>query len=487
MDKKFDYSGLSSSFAEKSQQDIMARYAGTMTNVIDSIRIGKGARNKPNMAGIPTAFAQVHDSATSRSYWNPMNAMGQSLPQQPLVRVEPDAAVIAATNRITDSILQDGKTPADAKAAVSKMVVPIVTLDSVHNQYVIHPYMKGVNDSIISNSSIPYWNIGYLYKVFKQPYAPSKAARLVSVESFGNAWCDVCAVFKEAFEGWGKISTVAHGNPEMTTSSPILNTFGTLMSQVYNISIDYQSSIAEDIAAGSGSPFISQGMADREKYAMMVKSRIRDQLIYFGDTESGFTGLKQSCTPTTYSGTPLNAIYASTTNVTKGSAIVKAMISWLADIMQSNHYMSKELIVNVSTFVWKALTATTYSDVYNPESPMETIKKHFSEGHDLGGGLKQLSVSFEVDPMLDPTISGVNSNPFNTEGYDLAYVTVPSVSSAMGDEQGLVILPEPLSNFIVPPMWSRQGQLYTMYSRIGDIIAPVEGTVYCVEGLGYQA
>lgn len=476
---------VSDSFRQKSMADLNSAFPGTMSKVIGAVNMGREANFKvPATARGNALFASQCDSMSpeARRYWD-MASQGGT---KPLVRFEADPKVVAETNRIIDSVVRDGKTVADAKAAVKARVEPVMQWDSAERQYVVRTHMKGVNDSIITNSSIPYWNIGILYKVFKQPYAPSKASRLVSIESFGNAWCDTCMVFKEAFEGYGRISSVARGNVEMTASNPVVNQFGTIMSQIYNISVEYESSIAEDIAASaSGSPLISQGIADREQYARMVIQRIRDQLIYFGDTDSGFVGLSQLCTPETYSGTPLNSIYTGT-STTKGSDIVKAFIGKIADFMQANHYMSKELKINVSTFTYKALTSTVYSDQYNPESPLETITKHFAAGKDLGEGLRKLAVTFEVDPMLDPTIAGGTQNPFNPNGYDLTFFTVPSVSSAMGDQQGLIIMPEPLSTFIVPPIYSRQGMLYTMYSRVGGLIAPVSGTVACIQGLGYQ-
>ena len=476
---------VSDSFKQKSMADLNGAFPGTMSKIIGSVNMGREANFKvPAMSRGSALFAAQTDSMTpqARSYWD-MQAQGGT---KPLVRFEPDTAVVAETNHIIDSFIKEGKSMDDARSLVKARVEPVMQWDSVEKQYVVRTHMKGVNDSIISNSSIPYWNIGILYKVFKQPYAPSKASRLVSIESFGNAWCDTCMVFKEAFEGYGRISSVARGNAEMTASDPVLNKFGTIMSQIYNISVEYESSIAEGIAASSsGSPLITQGIADREQYARMVIQRIRDQLIYFGDTDSGFVGLSQLCTPETYSGTPLNSIYTGA-STTKGSDIVKAFIGKIADFMQANHYMSKELKINVSTFTYKALTSTVYSDQFNPESPLETITKHFASGNDLGGGLKKLAVTFEVDPMLDPTITGGITNPFNLHDYDLTFFTVPSVSSAMGDQQGLIIMPEPLSTFIVPPMYSRQGMLYTMYSRVGGLIAPISGTVACIQGLGYQ-
>lgn len=471
---------ISSGFRDKCEADLNQSFPNVMGKSIAQVNFGREANFKVPQGAVSQAIFASQCDSVMKPYWKQLDPTRA----KPLVRFDADPAVISRTQGVVDSVLRSGKTEADAKRAVSAMTEPVMQWDSAERQFVVRAHVKGVNDSIITNSSIPFWNIGVLYKVFKQPYAPSKASRLVSTESFGNAWADTCMVFKETFEGFGRISGVARGNVEATGNSPVLNNFGEIMSQIYNISIDYESSIAENLA-GQSSPLTAQGIADREAYARMVINRMKDQLIYFGDSEAGFSGLMQSCTPETYAGTDLNAIYEGN-SVTKGSDITKAFIKVIADFMQGNHYMSKSMKINVSTYTYKALTSTMYSDVYSAESPMETIQKHFASGQDLGGGLKKLAVEFEVDTMLDPTIAGGITNPFNPNGYDLTFITVPEVSSALGDQQGLVILPEPLTTFIVPPVMSRQGMLYTMYSRLGSLIAPIDGTVKCIQGLGYQ-
>jgi hypothetical protein len=481
---------ISENFRRKSEADLMSMYPKGMSE-IDGIRIGTESRFRVSTGSRAAAvYGSQHDSLlpaepSARSYWCPCDERGIQLPVKPLIRFEADPQVALHTKSALDSLISSGVTPADAKKRITGSLRPVFFYDAQEKQYVVKPLMKGVNDSMLTSSAIPYWNIGIMYRIFKQPYAASKASRLVSVESFGNAWCDMVMVFKEAFEGYARINNTALGDVEQTNSSPVLNKFGTIMSRIYNIAIDYDSSIAEALAAGAGTPLTAQGIGDRERFAAMMLNRIQDQLTYFGDAESGFTGLMQSCTPVTYTGTALHTIYKGS-STTKGSDITKEFIGLIADFMLANHYMSNLMNINVSPYTYQALTSTLYSDNFNGESPMETIQKHFAQGEDLGGGLKKLSLSFAVDAMLDPTVTGGSVNPFNTNAYDLTYFTVPSVSSAMGDEMGLVILPEPLSTFIVPPIMSRQGMLYTQYKRIGGIIAPIAGTVAVYKGLGYS-
>ena len=57
--------------------------------------------------------------------------------------------------------------------------------------------------------------------------------------------------------------------------------------------------------------------------------------------------------------------------------------------------------------------------------------------------------------------------------------------SGLNYQDSLVIHPELLKSYVVPALWQRTGVLYTMYKRIGGVIAPVEGTVKVITGFGY--
>ena len=149
--------------------------------------------------------------------------------------------------------------------------------------------------------------------------------------------------------------------------------------------------------------------------------------------------------------------------------------------------MARKVRVNVSEYVFQALTQTVYSDVYNPDSPYSIIKRNFNVRNELDGGL--VSVEYEIvsDTMLNPSIPRGEQNPFNPNPYDFMFITVPTIEDAMGTQDSLVIHPELLKSYIVPALWQRTGILYTQYKRIGGVIAPVEGTVKVITGFGFKA
>ena len=393
-----------------------------------------------------------------------------------------------------DSLMKSGMSEADAHKKVQDSLEPVMGFDPATRQYVISArapqkdsVIIGANkDSLLEQTSIPMWNIGWLTKIIKQPFATSHAKNLVSVESFNNPWADVIGLFKESFEGYGKLSNTARGNFKQNNSNPVTNEASQIVDQVFNISVDYESDTMEDIKAKQAGNFVtSQVKADREKYAMMVLDRMQDALIYYGSDEAGIDGLADVASVVSYTGTPLYDIFTSTTSTTRGSDIVRAMQTVIGDFLRENHYMARKVRINVSEYVFQALTQTVYSDVYNPSSPLQIIKDNFNVRNELNGG--SISVQYEIvsDTMLNPSVTGGEQNPFNPNHYDYMFITVPTIEDAMGTQDSLVIHPELLKSYVVPALWQRTGILYTMYKRIGGVIAPVEGTVKVIAGFGY--
>lgn len=393
-----------------------------------------------------------------------------------------------------DSYMKQGKTEAEAHQLVQDSLEPVMGFDPATRQYVVsarapksESVILGANkDSLLEQTSIPMWNIGWLTKIIKQPFATSHAKNLVSVESFNNPWADVIGLFKESFEGYGKLSNVARGNFKQNNSNPVTNEASQIVDEVFNISVDYESDVMEDIKAKQAGNFLTgQIKADREKYAMMVLDRMQDALIYFGSDEAGIDGLADVATVEQYTGTPLYDIFTSTTSTTRGSDIVRAMNKVIGDFLRENHYMARKVVINVSEYVFQALTQTVYSDVYNPASPLQILQGNFKGRNELDGGL--ISVAYEIvsDTMLNPSVTGGEQNPFNPNHYDYMFITTPTIEDAMGTQDSLIIHPELLKSYVVPALWQRTGVLYTMYKRIGGVIAPVEGTVKVITGFGY--
>ena len=391
----------------------------------------------------------------------------------------------AYIDRSMDSFIKSGMDEATAKKKVQDSLIPMMGYDPVKKQYImtaIAPSADGkVHDSLLEQTSIPMWNIGWLTRIIKQPFATSHAKNLVSVESFGNAWADVIGLFKESFEGYGKLSTTAKGNVKQNNSNPVTNEASQIVDEVFNISVEYESDVMEDIKAKQTGNFVTgQIKADREKYAMMVLDRMQDALIYYGSKEAGIDGLIDVATVEVYAGTPLYDILMGA-STTAGSDIVKAMNRLISNFLRENHYMAQELKINVSEYVFQALTQTVYSDVYNPDSPLKILSGNFKGRNELDGGLVQCKYTIVSDTMCNP------NTPFNPSNYDMCFMTVPKITDALtGTQDSLIIHPELLKSYMVPALWQRTGLLYTMYKRIGGVIAPIEGTVKVVQGLGVQ-
>ena len=391
----------------------------------------------------------------------------------------------AYIDRSMDSLIKSGMDEATAKKKVQDSLIPMMGYDPAKKQYImtaIAPSADGkVHDSLLEQTSIPMWNIGWLTRIIKQPFATSHAKNLVSVESFGNAWADVIGLFKESFEGYGKLSTTAKGNVKQNNSNPVTNEASQIVDEVFNISVEYESDVMEDIKAKQTGNFVTgQIKADREKYAMMVLDRMQDALIYYGSKEAGIDGLIDVATVEVYTGTPLYDILMGA-STTAGSDIVKAMNRLISNFLRENHYMAQELKINVSEYVFQALTQTVYSDVYNPDSPLKILSGNFKGRNELDGGLVQCKYTIVSDTMCNP------NTPFNPSNYDMCFMTVPKITDALtGAQDSLIIHPELLKSYMVPALWQRTGLLYTMYKRIGGVIAPIQGTVKVVQGLGIQ-
>ena len=413
---------------------------------------------------------------------------------QKAIRTEISDATKKYIDTQMDSLMKSGMSEVEAHKKVQDSLEPVMGFDPATKQYVISARAPksdssiiGANkDSLLEQTSIPMWNIGWLTKIIKQPFATSHAKNLVSVESFNNPWADVIGLFKESFEGYGKLSNVARGNFKQNNSNPVTNEASQIVDEVFNISVDYESDVMEDIKAKQTGNFItSQIKSDREKYAMMVLDRMQEALIYYGPDEAGIDGLADVATVEAYTGTPLYDIFTSPTSTTRGSDIVRAMNKVIGDFLRENHYMARKVVINVSEYVFQALTQTVYSDVYNPASPLQILQGNFKGRNELDGGL--VSVTYEIvsDTMLNPSVTGGEQNPFNPNHYDYMFITVPTIEDAMGTQDSLIIHPELLKSYVVPALWQRTGILYTMYKRIGGVIAPVEGTCKVVTGFGY--
>ena len=460
------------------ESDIESRFPNIAKH-IDSIHVERSA-DAPLSGDIRAAGIGFNMDSNKCA----KEATTRGLPQQEFVVSKLSESTKRYIDGQMDSFLKSGMTEAEAKKRVNDSLIPVMGYDASKKQYILSKVApntdtNAVKDSLLEMTSVPMWNIGWLTRIIKQPFATSHAKNLVSVESFSNPWADVIGLFKESFEGFGKVSTTAKGNVKQNNSNPVTNEASTIIGEVYNLSVDYESDVAEDLRAAQAGNFVTgQIKADREKYAMMVLDRMQDALIYYGSKEAGIDGLIDVASVEAYTGTPLYSILTGA-SATKGSDIVQIMNKVIGDFLRENHYMAREVNINVSEYVFQALTQTVYSDVYNPASPYKILQGNFKGQNELDGGLVQCKYTIVSDTMCNPR------TPFNPSDEDFMFITTPKISDALsGEQDSLVIAPELLKSYIVPALWQRSGILYTQYRRISGIIAPVEGTVKVISGIG---
>lgn len=452
------------------ENDFSKRFPST-SKVVDNITIKRGTEEHFSSARKNQAvIATVTDSMCKQDM--------EAGKYKPLINKVFSEEANNFVDSQLNSLTKKGMTTDSALTLIKSKIKTVGAFNPRTQQFDVMPQIDGITDSVIESMAMAPWNVGMLTKIFKQPFVQSYAKRLVSVTGFSNAWADYVSVFKESFEGTGNLATRASGSIESNANSPVSNEVSMLTTPIFNLSVDYESSIAEGIMAGKeGNWMTSTIMADRERYATMILNRLQEVLIYFGSEEAGMQGLFNTASIEAYSGTPFSD--ASLT----GADIVLAMNALVGDFCDENNFMPNQVKINVSKKVYRALTQKVYSETYNPDSPQKILQMNFQNGKPLdGGGAQMPSYSIACDPLLDANTA------YNENSYDYMVMTVPSINDALsGDQSDLIISPEPLENYMIPCLWSRSGQLYTRVRRMGGIIAPIEGTVKVISGVGQQA
>jgi hypothetical protein len=392
-------------------------------------------------------------------------------------------------DRMCSLMENKGLTEREAKAAVQDATTLIGYYDAKTGHYVAEPVVAKVNDSTITSlvgAQVPYWNITYLNKIYKQPFLRGYAKNLVSTLGVPNIWADAISVYTETFEGFARAANAAKTTVEINLNESVRNRSHQILSEFTNFLIEFETSPMEGIYAGlEGNPLGSTLIGDREKYARLMLEQLHNAAIYFG-IPGTFDGLAQLTTEDTWPGAPLQYIWSDPTNVTKGADIVEAVNIMLGDLLESLNFMPTSININVSPTAYKALKWTMQSKVYNPTNPLTVLASNFGSGERIVGTLVkdagdkiQTVYKLVPDPMLAP------GTPWNPDDSDLMYITLPSVQSEMEDMKDLIIAPVAIENYILPNVWpGRDGLLRTMLKRVGSLIAPVEGLIKIVRGFG---
>jgi len=465
--------------------------------------IDPGMKGGHRVPATPSTMSSALFFATADSSMNPALIVNEDA-KRPTYEKRVDQTLAKLASATVDSLMAKGIEREKAEKQVLDSMASIGWYDKAKNTFVVERMASQVSDSALAGMTTPYWNISVLQKVFRQPFLEGYATKMVSPQSVPNMWADLVQIFTASYEGQARISSVAKGTGEHNTSVAVKNRVNTMISEVLNIVIDYESPTPNELhVLGQQGNFLGgQLIGDRDAYANLMLRTLKNNLYYYGAEE--FDGLYQIAdrdaavpgsisTMQLYSGTPLNDIWdtdmvSAAAGLTTGAKVIKAFTYMFGEIMESLNFMPKSVRIACSPITYKVLKFVLTSDAFVQKSPLSFINSAFEYGNKIIGtmateGLDSGWTSFELmpDPMLGP------NTPGNPNDHDIMYITFPEWQSAL-DPSGLtdvIIAPVLVENMILPSAPGyRDGTVRTAMTRIGSILAPVERSVFCIKGFG---
>lgn len=481
------------------------------SGAIHGIHMGHQRDIDPGMKGghripaTPSTMSSALFFATADSMINPALIVNEEAKKK-TVEKRVDATLAKLASATVDSLMAKGVEKEKAERQVLDSMASVGWYDPSKGTFVAERIASQVNDSILAGMTTPYWNTSVIQKVFRQPFLEGYATRLVSPQSVPNIWADLVQIFTASYEGQARISSVAKGTGEHNTSVGVKNRVNTMISEVLNIVIDYESPTPNElhVLSQQGNFLGGQLIGDRDSYANLMLRTLKNNLYYYGAEE--FDGLYQiadrdAAAPgsiasmSLYGGTPINAIWdvemqSPVPGLTTGATIVKAFTYMFGEIMESLNFMPKSVRIACSPTVYKVLKFVLTSDAFVQKSPLSFINSAFEFGNKVIGtmatqGLDAGWSSFELMP--DPMLAA--NTPGNPNDYDMMFITFPEWQSALepSNLSDVIIAPVLVENMILPSAPGyRDGTVRTAMTRIGSILAPVERSVFCIKGFGVQ-
>jgi hypothetical protein len=416
-----------------------------------------------------------------------------------------DSVTAIAEDRVA-RLVSGGMDVQKAKAKVADSIAKFGYFDPKAGKYVAEPVIRAVNDSILSGMQTPYWNISRIQKIFRQPFLRGYSDHLVSKVGVPNIWADLVQIFTESFEGFARVSAAGHTTGDLNTTIAAKNRTGTMLTEIINLVIDYESPAPNEMKVGSqeGNWLTGAVITDRDAYANLMLEQLMTTLLYFGHPETGFEGLTQIADrddaydfypsnqpPARYlwdhdgagSGTPVN--------LTVGADLLLMLNHFIADKMEELNFLPVSCRVACSPILWKALKFSMLSKTYNQNNPLSIINSAFESGNKISATLavrsgEGLYRSFEMvpDPMLVP------NTPFNPTDEDLMFITFPTLQSELEGSEltDLVMSPVLIDKMVLPSAPGyRDGVVRTALKRIGSLLCPIRKTVHVISGMGTNA
>ncbi len=469
----------------------------------DTIHVG---RNTDGGVGARGGF-RVRGNASTMSNVLYFERPGRLINDSILPKIDQSTTFNHVVTRASDSIIalaamevgklvESGVDQHEARRRVNDSIRSVMHFDISTGQFVVDRVKNRVNDSILAGMTTPHWDISVIQKIFRQPFLRGYADGMVNKVGIPNVWADLVQIFTETFEGYARVSNVAKTMGTFNTSIAAKNRTGTMLSELINLVIDYESPQIQEQAIGglSGNWLTNATIGSRDAYANLMLEQLMNILIYFGHPETGFEGLLQIAnrdgTVDTYSEKPAAELWeeeAAGSNSTVGAELLIKLSHFIANKMEELSFLPLECKVRCSPTLYKVLKFSQLSKVYNQNNPLSVIDKIYESGNKLVGTLVTKSgdglwKSFEIVP--DPMLAA--GTPFNENEHDLTFITFPTLQSELdGGMTDMIICPVPIDKMILPSAPGyRDGVVRTALKRIGSLLVPVKGVVHVIQGMG---
>lgn len=501
---KINAAGRFGSFAGKAAQFLETNYPGRIDAASCRLFIGS---NKDSAPGTEAGYriTGMARNATPLYMELPEKILAKSM----IANADAVMGGQQFTNKCSDAardfiqnaiagVMSKGKTFDEAKATVYKNIPLVGYRDPKTHEMVATPFIKGVNDADIISMQVPFWNITYLNKIYKQPMLTGYAKHLVSEVGVPNVWADAVSIWTMSFEGMARLANVAKTTGQHNINEASKVRTHQMISEFVNMVADFETSPADSIYGGlSGNPLTNAAIGENEKYTRFMLEQLHNALIYFGDNAAGFDGLAQLTSEIQWDEAPFEYIYEDATNQTKGADMLEKLNYLIGGWLEELNFLPTKVRICCSPTMYKCLKWSLTSKVYNQSSPLKFINEAFDNNGNRfmsttpvqSMDAVQRIYEFCADPMLAATDEDKGIiNPFNNNDTDLMYVTFPEFHSDM-ENTGLtdvVMAPVAFDNMVLPYFYgnSRDGQGRTMIKRVGSILCPVQGAVKIIRGIG---
>lgn len=322
------------------------------------------------------------------------------------------------------------------------------------------------------------WNIAFLSKVWKEPLSYSRAKEMVRTEhASNNPFAEIFTLFLEEYAGWGVIGQT--GNLQNTTTNDVNVMNGIMSAPIINIMGTYSVTLEEKRRKAWG-PLGSSPLSRKQSYLNYVMDMIDSVLIYYGNPETGTTGLLDVNGIESWdTGKSMKDIFHSNTSTTRGSDAFRLIAGKINDFLKDADNKFHHIKIGVSPEAFNYLTSMPYSDVYDATTAMETFAKSYLAGKGPNGTTP--TIEWVADPLLKA------NSIFNKNSFDYMVISAPEIGGGPKNEtQATNFYGIALDKFVFPVIPGMYNDQYKTLRRVAGILAPVPKAVKVYAGFGVQ-